>query len=128
MELFATLQEGLAGIEGVTLHGTRQLSDRLPVLSVTVEGWDPSDVGTLLDGDYNIACRTGLQCAPLIHEQMGTAPRGTVRLSVGPMNEAEGVQEAIRALRSIAAIRRKATVAPSASVAAPPVSPESPDR
>jgi cysteine desulfurase/selenocysteine lyase len=106
MELFSTLQDGLIDIDGVTLHGTTQLSDRLPVLSLTVEGWDPADVGVLLDGDHNIACRTGLQCAPLIHEQMGTAPRGTVRLSVGPMNTADDVDAAIRGVEEIAAVRR----------------------
>ena len=105
MELFATLQRGLEEIDGVTLHGTTRLSDRLPVLSLTVDGWDPADVGILLDGDHDIACRTGLQCAPLIHEQMRTAPRGTVRLSVGPMNTANDVEEAIRGVREIAVAR-----------------------
>jgi len=106
MELFSTLQRGLEEIDGVTLHGTTRLSDRLPVLSLTVDGWDPADVGILLDGDHNIACRTGLQCAPLIHEQMGTAPRGTVRLSVGPMNTVADVEAAIRGVRDIAFARR----------------------
>jgi cysteine desulfurase family protein len=106
MELFTRLQQGLADIDGVTLHGSTELADRLPVLSLTVEGWDPADVGVLLDGDHNVACRTGLQCAPLIHEQMGTAPRGTVRLSVGPMNTADDVEAAIHGVRDIAAVRR----------------------
>jgi selenocysteine lyase/cysteine desulfurase len=42
----------------------------------------------------------------LIHEQMGTAPRGTVRLSVGPMNTADDVEAAIHGVRDIAAVRR----------------------
>jgi len=103
MALFARLQEGLAAIEGVTLHGTQSLEHRLAVLSFTVAGRDPGDVGALLDADYNIAARTGLQCAPLIHEQMGTAPRGTVRLSVGPMNVRPDVEAAIAAVAEIAA-------------------------
>lgn len=106
MELFSALQQGLAEIEGVILHGTTRLSDRLPVLSFTVEGWDPADVGTLLDGDHNVACRTGLQCAPLIHDQMRTAPRGTVRFSVGPLNHADDVERALGGVRSIAAAGR----------------------
>jgi cysteine desulfurase family protein len=106
MELFSTLQQGLDELDEVTLHGTKQLSDRLPVLSFTVEGWDPADVGILLDGDHNVACRTGLQCAPLIHDQMGTSPRGTVRLSVGPMNTAADVEAAIHGVRAIAAAGR----------------------
>ncbi len=103
MELFARLQSALADVEGVTLHGTTSLAHRLPVLSFTLAGRDPADVGSLLDVDFNIACRTGLQCAPLIHEQMGTAPRGTVRLSVGPMNRASDVEAAIAAVKEIAA-------------------------
>jgi len=27
----------------------------------------------ILEANYNIACRTGLHCAPLGHEQLGTA-------------------------------------------------------
>ena len=103
MALFARLQAALGEIEGVTLHGTTSLAHRLPVLSFTVAGRDPADVGALLDADFNIACRTGLQCAPLIHEQMGTAPRGTVRLSVGPMNVEKDVDAAIAAVTEIAA-------------------------
>ncbi len=103
MELFRTLQDGLAAIEGVALHGTTSFEHRLPVLSFTIEGRDPGDVGSLLDADYNIACRTGLQCAPLIHEQMGTAPKGTVRLSVGPMNVESDVKAAVAAVAEIAA-------------------------
>jgi selenocysteine lyase/cysteine desulfurase len=103
MELFARLQQGLAEIDGVTLHGTTRLDDRLPVLSFTVDGWDPSDVGTMLDVDYDIATRTGLQCAPLIHDQMGTAPRGTVRMSVGPGNTGQHVDRALEAVTAIAA-------------------------
>jgi cysteine desulfurase family protein len=103
MELFARLQEGLQRVEGVTLHGTTSLEHRLPVLSFTIAGRDPADVGSLLDVDYNIAARTGLQCAPLIHQQMGTGERGTVRLSVGPMNKSEDVEAAISAVTEIAA-------------------------
>jgi cysteine desulfurase/selenocysteine lyase len=104
MELFATLQAGLQTIDGLTLHGTTRLENRLPVLSLTVKGRDPSDVGTMLDVDHNIATRTGLQCAPLVHEQMGTAPRGTVRMSIGPMNKASDVDAAIHAMVDITSV------------------------
>jgi selenocysteine lyase/cysteine desulfurase len=105
MELFAALEGGLEGIPGVHLHGARGLAHRLPVLSLTVDGWDPADVGTLLDVDHGIACRTGLQCAPLIHDQMGTSPRGTVRLSIGPMTAPAHVDAAVAAVAAIAAMK-----------------------
>ncbi|MDJ0763084.1 MAG: aminotransferase class V-fold PLP-dependent enzyme [Myxococcota bacterium] len=107
MALFAPLQAALSNIDGVTLHGTTQLEHRLPVLNFTVHGQDPADTGTLLDVDYNIATRTGLHCAPLIHDHMGTSPRGTVRMSVGPINKQSDIDAAIEAVREIAAIARK---------------------
>ena len=63
----------------------------------------------MLDVDHNIATRTGLQCAPLIHEQMGTAPRGTVRMSVGPSNTIDDVEAAIVAMTTIAQTARSRT-------------------
>jgi cysteine desulfurase family protein len=103
MELFGRLQGGLAATKRVTLHGTTSLENRLPVLSFTLAGRDPADVGTMLDVDHNIAARTGLQCAPLIHRQMGTGERGTVRLSVGPLNEEGDIEAALAAVAEIAA-------------------------
>jgi cysteine desulfurase family protein len=110
IELLADLQAGLGEIPGVHLHGTRNLERRVATLSITVDGYDPSDVGTILDVDYGIQTRTGLQCAPLIHEHMGTTPRGTVRFSIGPWNTHEHIEAAIRAVAEIAADR--ATAAP----------------
>jgi cysteine desulfurase/selenocysteine lyase len=103
MALFGRLQGGLAATKGVTLHGTTSLENRLPVLSFTLAGRDPADVGMMLDVDHNIAARTGLQCAPLIHRQMGTGERGTVRLSVGPLNKEDDIDAALAAVAEIAA-------------------------
>ena len=105
IELLRLMQEGFGEIEGVTIHGTTKLRNRVATLSVTVENFDPSDVGTILDVEYGVQTRTGLQCAPLIHEHMGTAPRGTVRFSAGPFNTEDEVQTAIKALRETAADR-----------------------
>jgi cysteine desulfurase/selenocysteine lyase len=103
MELFKILQEAILEIEGVTVHGTTQLEHRLPVMSFSIKGQDAADTGTLLDADHDIATRTGLHCAPLIHEHMGTTPRGTVRMSIGPSNTREDVDAAIEAVKEIAA-------------------------
>jgi len=105
MDLMAVLQEGLTDIKGVTVHGTKKLENRVATLSVSVDNFDASDVGTFLDVDFNILTRTGLHCAPLIHEHYGTAPRGTVRFSIGPFNTEEHIGAAIRAVEEIAAQR-----------------------
>ena len=54
---------------------------------------------------HDILTRTGLQCAPLIHEHMGTSPRGTVRFSPGAFTTEADVETAIRAVAEIAADR-----------------------
>ena len=102
MELFERLQRGLQSIAGLTLHGTVRLEDRLPVLSFTLAGRDPAEIGTILDVEHNVAARTGLQCAPLIHRQMGTDAHGTVRFSVGPLNTEDDIEGAIAAVAAIA--------------------------
>jgi cysteine desulfurase family protein len=106
MELFGFLQEGLSAVDGVHMCGTMNLKRRVATLSITVDGFDPSDVGTILDVDYGVQTRTGLQCAPLMHEHMGTTPRGTVRFSVGPFNTREHIERSIEAVGEIAAMRR----------------------
>jgi cysteine desulfurase family protein len=103
--LLGRLQEGLSEIRGVTLWGTQRLDRRVATLSMTVENYDASDVGTLLDVDHNILTRTGLHCAPLIHQHHGTAPRGTVRFSIGPFNTEEHIAAAVRSVGEIAAAR-----------------------
>lgn len=51
------------------------------LFSFIVSGIDPSDIGYILDENYGIIVRTGLHCAPLIHEHIGTSPAGSVRVS-----------------------------------------------
>jgi cysteine desulfurase/selenocysteine lyase len=108
MKLWDTLRMGIKDIEGVTLYCAESTENHNAVLSFNIEGWEASDVGTMLDVDYSIACRTGLQCAPLVHEQLGTTKRhGTVRFSLGPFNTEEHILKAIGAVKEIASIKRK---------------------
>ncbi len=101
MEMAAKLQAALLQIDRVTVHGTTSLEHRLPVVSFSIEGHDAMDTGTMLDVDHNIATRTGLHCAPLIHDHMDTSPRGTVRMSVGPMNDMSDIDAAIVAVNEV---------------------------
>ncbi|MBK8979938.1 MAG: aminotransferase class V-fold PLP-dependent enzyme [Planctomycetes bacterium] len=102
LALLARLQDGLAEIPGVRFLGTRRLDRRIAVLSITVDNWDPEDVGTILDCDYGVQTRTGLHCAPLIHRHHGTGERGAVRFSLGPFNTCEHIDRAVRAVAEIA--------------------------
>jgi len=73
-----------------------------------VDGMEAINTGTLLDVDYNIAIRTGLHCAPLVHEQLGTTEiHGAVRFGIGPFNTEEHIIEAITAIEEIADFQKK---------------------
>jgi selenocysteine lyase/cysteine desulfurase len=110
MALTRRLRDGLRAIDAVRLYcQDGDLADHIGVLAFTIEGMDPADIGTMLDVDYNIATRTGLHCAPLVHEQLGTAARrGAVRFSVGPFNTEAHIDAAIGAVGEIVATCRPA--------------------
>jgi cysteine desulfurase family protein len=105
--LWDRLRQGLQGIESVVTYCADDTNDQLSVLSFNINGWDAGNVGTMLDVEYNIACRTGLQCAPLVHVGIGTdKTHGTVRISIGPFNTEEHIDTAIGAVADISKIRR----------------------
>ena len=106
LSLLERLQNGLMEVEGVTLYGSTSLENRLAVLSFNIEGYEAIDTGTLLDVDYNIATRTGLHCAPKVHEQLQTMPEGAVRVSIGPFNTEEHIDHCINAVKEIASTRK----------------------
>ena len=75
------------------------------LLSFNIEGMEPADVGYILENSFGISVRSGLQCAPLIHQHLGTFPRGSIRVSpsFATTNEeidacAEAVGEIVKAL------------------------------
>jgi cysteine desulfurase / selenocysteine lyase len=101
--LHTRLRDGLASIEGVTIYrADGDLSSRVAVLACNVAGVHPQDVGAILDGDFDIAVRVGVHCAPLVHRDLGTIDRGAVRFSLGAFTAEADVDAAIEAMRAIA--------------------------
>ena len=73
------------------------------IFSMNIEGMDAGEVGERLDLKHNIATRTGLHCAPLVHTQLGTEDiHGSVRFSIGSFNTEEQIESAIDAIAEIA--------------------------
>lgn len=103
MRLARILWEGLRETPGVTMYCAESLEQRTPVFSFNVDGVDPAEAGTRLDVDYGVACRTGLHCAPLAHETIGTAPQGTIRFSIGPLTTEKTVRAGVDAVRALVA-------------------------
>jgi cysteine desulfurase family protein len=109
MRLMRQLVDGLRAIPGVSLYCQEGLVNHIAVMAFNVDGVEAGDTGTMLDVDYNIACRTGLHCAPRVHEQLGLDKlHGAVRFGIGPFNTDEHITTAIGAVREIAAARAKA--------------------
>jgi cysteine desulfurase family protein len=107
MMLWNKLREGIQRNENVITYCADSSENHNPVLCFNIKGFDAGDVGTMLDVDYNIACRTGLHCAPKVHEGLGTDKiHGTVRLSIGPFNTEEHIDLAITAVKEIAELRK----------------------
>ncbi len=103
MKLALKLVDGLRPIESVKLYCCDSLDNHLSTILMNIEGMDPGDVGVMLDVDYNIATRTGLHCAPLVHKQLGTVEgHGGVRFSIGAFNTEDDVEAAIAAIADIA--------------------------
>ncbi len=108
MQLWDKLRKGIQNIGNVTTYCAKSIENHNPVLSFNIKGFGSGDVGMMLDVDYNIACRTGLHCAPLVHERLGTDKiHGSVRLSLGAFSTEEQVKTAIEAVTEIAAIRNQ---------------------
>lgn len=72
----------LSGMNSVILYTPKPDT---PVISFTIAGIDPEDVGLILGRAHTIVSRTGLHCAPWIHERL-TGGEGSVRLSLSYLN------------------------------------------
>lgn len=103
MRLWKKLRDGLREIDGVTVYCATSVENQNPVLSFNIKDNIAEKVGQFLDVDYEIACRTGLQCAPKVHVGIGTFDlHGTVRFSIGAFTTEEEIDTAIAAVKEIA--------------------------
>jgi len=92
----------LSQIDGIELYGPEPSSDRLAVLSLNIRGWEPDDVGSILNHNHNIYVRTGLHCSPLAHQTINTYSDGTVRLSPGYFTTENELINVVKVIKSIA--------------------------
>ena len=70
------------------------------IVSCLMEGTSSDAAGSIFS-ERNIAVRTGLQCAPLAHQFLGTFPAGTIRFSVNCLTSKEDFTELSEALDDI---------------------------
>src|SRR3954471_1205541 len=104
-ELVSRLLNGLREIEAVHIHGPLSTTSRTSVVSITIEGYAPQELGAALESAFGIQCRAGFQCAPRMHESLGTTPGGgTLRFSPGFATTAHEIDVVIGALQEVASV------------------------
>ncbi len=98
-QLTYELIAGLSCIEQVRVLGPHDASKQVGVVSFTVAGINLQELATVLDCVHGIQVRAGLQCAPRMHQQLGTyADGGTIRASFGPFNKSSDVAALVKAV------------------------------
>ncbi len=101
------LVAGLSRIPKVTIAGHSSAngagdSERIPVVSITVDDWDLHDLASVLDSEFGIETRVGMHCSALIHRFIGTDYRGgTLRFSLGHATTMEEVRYTLMALATV---------------------------
>ncbi|MCA9295821.1 MAG: cysteine desulfurase [Phycisphaerales bacterium] len=95
-ELLAYATAAVADIPGVRLIGTA--SHKASVLSFTMDGIHPHDIGTFLDQD-GVAIRTGHHCAQPVMERYGIP--ATARASFGLYNTRSEVDQLVKSLHHV---------------------------
>ncbi|QDV10744.1 putative cysteine desulfurase [Rosistilla oblonga] len=90
------LADALAELPGVEVFRDRARS-HVAVVSVAIDGWQPTDAAGVLDAQFGIQSRAGLHCSPRIHEALGTSA-GTLRFSLGRFTRQADLDRAIDAV------------------------------
>ena len=101
MKLTGRFIDKARNIHGLTLYGGSDEKRQTSTLSFTINGMSHSQIGFLLDEEYDIMCRVGLHCAPAAHKTIGTFPHGAVRFGMGYFNRSEEVDLAVDALEEL---------------------------
>ena len=97
-ELTQQLLTGLSKISGVNVVGPVDMKDRGGVISFTVDGVHPHDVGQVLD-QYGIAVRTGHHCAWPLMKKLNLV--GTTRASFHLYNDSDDINALLEAIEKV---------------------------
>ncbi|MCS5509370.1 aminotransferase class V-fold PLP-dependent enzyme [Curtobacterium flaccumfaciens pv. flaccumfaciens] len=100
-DLRAQLVKGLGGLRGVHVIDPPSAEPATAVVSFMVDNAPVSAIGEKLEERWDILVRTGLHCAPMAHQAIGTLTTGTVRMSLGAQTTAAEVETAVGAIETL---------------------------
>ena len=95
-KLTTKLYEFLKSNDNIKLYSFNPSSG---VMSFNIIGHTSSEVGDYL-ASKNICVRSGLHCAPLIHQTNNTLKSGMVRVSISSFNSTRDIRKLIKAINS----------------------------
>lgn len=99
-DLARSLYDRLQSIDVMRIVGIPN-EVRLPVASVAIDGLPASDLAMILDSEFGIETRSGMHCAAMIHEAIGSPSEGTLRMSASDSTSSEELDALENALREI---------------------------
>ena len=95
------IQSLLQSRGNVQVVGPIEPDRRMPTLAFSVAGLSSGQVASEFQ-QHGIIVGSGIQCAPLAHQTLGTESSGLVRISVGLGQSDEEIEEAIERMKSMA--------------------------
>lgn len=98
-KLTAQLLDGLAELPDYTLYSSL---NPCGIVAFAHRVYPSEYIAQRLSDGYGIAVRSGLHCAPLMHEALGTLDGGLVRASLSHFNSAKEIELLLTALQEIA--------------------------
>jgi cysteine desulfurase / selenocysteine lyase len=96
--------DGLSAIGGITIYGPADAAQRTSLVAFNLAGRDPVQAAQALD-QAGVEARAGCHCATLAHHALRLNPPASCRLSFYLYNTPDEVDEAVAAVRGVAAGR-----------------------
>lgn len=94
-ELLEYFLSAVKNIKGISIYGSKDIKNKIPLASLNIPGIHAHDVGYFLN-QKNIAVRVGEHCVGLAHEYLCIP--SSVRISLSMYNSKEDIDKLIKAL------------------------------
>lgn len=101
MELMEMMIGELKQMQGVAIYGPADSQRQTSVLSINLAGLECGELSFLLDEKFGIITRSGMHCAPLAHQTIGTLRQGTCRVSLSYFTTQEEIEAFLGAMMKL---------------------------
>ncbi len=100
LELTEYTKEKLKKLPQIRLLG--ETPNQVGIVSFALPEYNSTDIGEILDNEFDIAVRTGYHCCPYIHSYLNDQIYGgTVRIGIGQNNTVEDIDYMLNALYTL---------------------------